>query len=67
MLHRCIAVECFNTRKDGVSYHCPDDLRYARLRTNAVKNLTLAESTNLTRSCSADFTKDYFEAQTAIA
>ena len=49
MLHRCIAVECFNARKDGVSYHWPDDLRYAKLWTNAVKNLTHTESTNSTR------------------
>ena len=61
MLHRCIAVECFNARKDGVSYHWPDDLRYAKLWTNAVKNLTHTESTNSTRPCSAHLTKDFYE------
>ena len=70
MPHRCIAGGCSNTRKDGVSLHqWPDNPKFLRLWTNAVKN-TRSDFSNPTKStklCSAHFTEDCFEAQTAIA
>ena len=70
MPHRCVAGGCSNTRKDGVSLHLwPEDPRFARLWTNAVKN-TRSDFTNPTSSsrlCSAHFTEDCFEAQSIIA
>ena len=70
MPHRCIAGGCSNTRKDGVSLHqWPDDPKFSRLWTNAVKNTRsdFINPTKSTRLCSAHFTEDCFEAQTAIA
>ncbi|XP_068735632.1 THAP domain-containing protein 10-like [Montipora capricornis] len=70
MPHRCVAGGCSNTRKNRVSLHqWPEDLHFARLWTNAVKN-TLSDfyyHTNSSRLCSAYFTEDCFEAQTVIA
>ena len=70
--HRCIAGGCSNFRKDGVSLHkWPDDDRFAKLWTNAVKN-TRSDVFNPTTSrlCSADsahFTDDFFQEQSVIA
>ena len=47
MPHRCVAGGCSNTRKDEVSLHLwPEDPRFARLSTNAVKN-TRSDFSNL--------------------
>lgn len=70
MPHRCVAKGCSNTRKDGVSLHLwPEDPRFARLWTNAVKN-TRSDFSNppsSSRLCSVHFTEDCFEAQSIIA
>ena len=70
MPHRCVAGGCSNTRKDGVSLHLwPEDPRFARLWTNAVKNTRsdFSNPSSSSRLCSAHFTEDFFEAQSIIA
>ena len=58
MPHRCVAGGCSNTRKDGVSLHLwPEDPRFARLWTNAVKNTRsdFSSPSSSSRLCSAHF------------
>ena len=69
MPHRCVAGECSNMRKDGVSLHkWPEDLNVAKQWTKAVKN-TRSDFFNPATDhiCSAHFTADSFEDQSVIA
>lgn len=69
MPQRCVAGGCSNIRKDGVSLHQrPEDPRFARPWTNAVKNTRsdFTNPTSLSRLCSTHFTVDCFQAKSSI-
>ena len=65
MPHCCIAVEWFNTRKDGVSLSLARRSPICQALDERREKHSLIP-TNSTRSCSAYFTEDYFKAQTVI-
>ena len=69
MPHRCIAGGCSKARKDGESLHkWPEDVHFAKLWTNAVKNTRSDVFNPLTsRLCSAHLTEDSFEEQSVTA